>query len=176
MNIEAFFKLTYGLYIVSSAFEEKLNGYISNTVFQVTAEPPRMAISCNKNNYTASLIKKSKRFSVSVLHQDVKPKIIGSFGYKSGAEVDKFEGIGYIRGTRGVPIVTDDTIAWFECNVVQEYDVGTHLLFIGEIVNSELVDPEKTPLTYAHYRDVKRGVAPKNAPTYIDKSNLENPG
>jgi len=173
MNIEAFFTLTYGLYIVSSGVEKKLNGYISNTVFQVTAEPPRLAISCNKDNYTASLIQKSKQFSVSVLHQDVKPDIIGSFGYKSGNDIDKFEGIGYIRGASGVPIVTEDAIAWFECNVEQEYDVGTHLLFIGEIINSEMVDPGKTPLTYAHYRDVKRGVAPKNAPTYIDKSKLE---
>ncbi len=176
MNIEAFFKLTYGLYIVSSAVDKKLNGYISNTVFQVTAEPPRMAISCNKDNYTASLIQNSKRFSVSVLHQDVKPAIIGSFGYKSGDEIEKFDGIEYIQGTTGVPIVTEDTLAWFECNVVQEYDVGTHLLFIGEIVNSDLVDPGETPLTYAHYRDVKRGIAPKNAPTYIDKSKLKNPG
>ncbi len=173
MNIEAFFTLTYGLYIVSSAVGKKRNGYISNTVFQVTAEPPKIAISCNKDNYTASLIQKSKQFSVSVLHQDVKPAIIGSFGYKSGAEIDKFEGIGYIRGASGVPIVTEDAIAWFECNVEQEYDVGTHLLFIGEIINSEMVDPGKTPLTYAHYRDVKRGVAPKNAPTYIDKSKFE---
>ncbi len=173
MNIEAFYKLTYGLYIVSSAFEKKLNGYISNTVFQVTAEPPRMAISCNKDNYTASLIQKSRRFSVSVLHQDVIPAIIGSFGYKSGSDIEKFDGIEYIRGTNGIPIVTEDSIAWFECNVELEYDVGTHLLFIGEIVNSELVDPGKTPLTYAHYRDVKRGVAPKNAPTYIDKSRFE---
>lgn len=175
MNIEAFFELTYGLYIVSSVADNKQNGYISNTVFQVTAEPPRMAISCNKDNYTASLIQKSKQFSVSVLHQDVKPKIIGGFGYKSGAEIDKFDGIDYIQGNTGVPIVTEDTVAWFECNVEQEVDVGTHLLFIGEIVNSELVDPEKTPLTYAHYRDVKRGVAPKNAPTYIDKSKFEKP-
>ncbi len=172
MNIEAFFKLTYGLYIVSSAAEKKLNGYISNTVFQVTAEPPKLAISCNKDNYTASLIQKSRHFSVSVLHQDVKAAIIGSFGYKSGADIDKFEGIEYRHGTTGVPIVMEDTIAWFECRVEQEYDVGTHLMFIGEIVNNEMIDPGKTPLTYAHYREVKRGVAPKNAPTYIDKSKL----
>ena len=176
MNIEAFFKLTYGLYIVSSVADNKLNGYISNTVFQVTADPPRIAISCSKDNYTASIIQKSRQFSVSVLHQDVKPKIIGSFGYKSGADIDKFEEIEYTLGTNGVPIVTEDSVAWFECNVMQEHDVGSHMLFIGEVVNCEVVDDEKTPLTYTHYREVKRGVAPRNAPTYIDKSKLEKSG
>jgi flavin reductase (DIM6/NTAB) family NADH-FMN oxidoreductase RutF len=173
MDIEAFFKITYGLYIVSSAHDHKLNGYISNTVFQVTAEPPRLAISCSKDNFSASIIQKSKLFSVSVLHQDAKPAVIGGFGYKSGAQIDKFEGINYIRGATGVPIVTEDSIAWFECEVEQEFDVGTHLLFIGKVVNSDMVDPVKEPLTYAYYREVKRGVAPKNAPTYIDKSKLE---
>lgn len=172
MNIEPFYKLAYGLYIVSSGYEDKLTGYISNTVFQVTAEPPRLAISCSKNNYSTSIIQKSSLFSVSVLHQDVKPAIIGGFGYKSGAQIDKFKEISYIRGVTGVPIVMEDAIAWFECEVEQEYDVGTHLLFIGKVVNNHLVDPDKEPMTYAYYREVKRGVAPANAPTYIDKSKL----
>ena len=173
MDIEAYFKLTYGLYVVSSVHDGKMNGYISNTVFQVTADPPKLAISCSKDNFSASIIQRSGLFSVSVLHKDAKPEVIGGFGYKCGTDTDKFEGIEYIKGNTGVPILTEDSIAWFECEVEQEYDVGTHLLFIGKVVNSGMVNPELDPLTYAYYREVKRGVAPKNAPTYIDKSKLE---
>lgn len=173
MNIEAFFKVTYGLYIVSSVHDNRLNGYISNTVFQVTSDPPLVAISCSKDNFSASIIKKSGVFSISVLQQDAKADIIGRFGYKSGAEVDKFEGIRHILGKTGAPIVIEDTIAWFECEVEQEYDVGSHLLFIGKVINCNIIDSDREPLTYAFYRDVKQGVAPKNAPTYIDKSKLE---
>ena len=51
MNIEAFFKVSYGLYIIGSAYDGKRSGYVANTAFQVTAEPARFAISCSKNNY-----------------------------------------------------------------------------------------------------------------------------
>ena len=73
INFEALFKISYGLYIVCSGDKTKGNGFISNTVFQVTAEPARFAACCNKNNYTAEFIQKTGVFSVSVLHQDTSP-------------------------------------------------------------------------------------------------------
>ena len=72
-----------------------------------------------------------------------------------------------ITGITGSPIVTDDTLAWFECRVVQGVDVGTHMLFTAEIVNTKLIE-DGEPLTYSFYREVRKGKAPKNAPTYID--------
>jgi len=46
-------------------------------------------------------------------------------------------------------------------------------MFIGELLHADVLDEHKEALTYLHYRQVKKGVAPKNAPTYIDKSKLE---
>ncbi|MBI9062926.1 MAG: flavin reductase [Marinilabiliaceae bacterium] len=175
MNFDAFFKITYGLYVIASEHNDKKNGYIGNTAFQVTASPPLIAISCNKDNFTCSLIEKSQRFSISILKQETKAELIGLFGYKSGKEVDKFISTEHFISDKGTPIVTEDTIAWFECSVNQVVDVGTHLLFIAEIEANQLLDGEAAPLTYAYYRDVKKGMAPKNAPTYIDKSKLETP-
>jgi len=168
MNIEAYFKLTYGLYVVSSVKEGKHNGYISNTVFQVTAEPARFAIACSKNNYTVELIQHSKVFGISVLKKDTRAEIIGTFGYKSGRNTEKFPGFTCKTGKTGVNLLLDDTLAWFECEVIQTIDTGTHLLFIGNVIDGELLNPAEEPLTYAYYREVKKGKAPKNAPTYID--------
>jgi len=168
MNIESLFKITYGLFVISSANDKKRSGYISNTVFQVTANPIRLAIGCSKDNFTASLIAKSMAFSVSVLKKDCRPDIIGTFGYRTGSEIDKFSKFSYNNGLNNIPVLMEDTIAWFECKVVQTVDVGTHLLFIGNVLNGEIIDDKSEPLTYAYYRDVKKGKAPKNAPTYID--------
>lgn len=173
INYEALFRVSYGLYIVSSGNKERGNGYISNTVFQVTAEPPRFAATCNKNNLTAEFIRKTGSFSVSVLHQDTAPEIFGRFGYKSGRDLDKMEGMNVIYGETGVPVVLNDCIAYLEFSLVETFDVGTHLIFIGELIRSEIVNDSKEPLTYLHYRKVRKGVAPKNAPTYVDKSKLE---
>jgi flavin reductase (DIM6/NTAB) family NADH-FMN oxidoreductase RutF/rubredoxin len=173
IDYNALFKVSYGLYVVCSGSKEKGNGYISNTVFQVTSDPPRFATCCNKENHTAGLIQSSGVFSVSVLQNDASAGTIGTFGYKSGIDTDKLNGMELRYGVTGVPIVLNDAIAFLEFKVEETIDVGTHLMFIGELVQSEVLDENADPLTYLHYRKVKKGVAPKNAPTYIDKSKLE---
>ena len=173
MNIEAFFKITYGLFVVSTVDGNKLNGYISNTVFQVTADPPRIAVACSKNNFTSSMMEKSKVFAESVLQKEVKPEIMGAFGYRSGRDIDKFTDFKYKTGTTGAPFLVEDTVAWFECSVVQTVDVGSHILFIGDVIDGDILNETGEPLTYAYFRDVKKGKAPKNAPTYVDPEKLK---
>ncbi|MCD6179072.1 MAG: flavin reductase [Bacteroidales bacterium] len=175
MQIEAFFKLSYGLYVVSTKSKDKLNGYIANTVFQVTAEPAQLAVSCSKDNLSAKMIDESGAFSVSIIHKDAGQKVISTMGYKTGYEINKFDGLNYIEGQSGSPILTDDCLAWFDCKVMQKVDVGSHILFIAEVLDSKLIEELKEPMTYAYYREVKNGVAPKNAPTYVDKSKLLKP-
>jgi flavin reductase (DIM6/NTAB) family NADH-FMN oxidoreductase RutF/rubredoxin len=172
MNLEAYYRVTYGLYAITTAFEGKLNGYIANTAFQVTADPPQFAVACHKNNLTSGLISQSKIFVINVLQQDVKPELIGMFGYKTGKDVNKFDNYQYKIGKTGAPILLEDCISYFECEVIAEYDVGTHILFIGKVVDEDLLDDAKEPLTYAYYQKVKKGSSPKNSPTYIDKKKL----
>ncbi len=173
INFEALFKISYGLYIVSSGTKAYGNGFVSNTVFQVTSDPPRFAACCNKENHSAGLIKSTGHFSVSILQSDAAATTIGTFGFKSGKDLNKMEGMDLKYGETGVPIVLNDAIAYLEFKVVDTYDVGTHLMFIGELLHADVLDANSEALTYLHYRQVKKGVAPKNAPTYIDKSKLE---
>jgi flavin reductase (DIM6/NTAB) family NADH-FMN oxidoreductase RutF len=173
INYEAFFKVTYGLFIVSSGNMEKGNGFISNSVFQVTSEPPQFAVCCNKDNLTASVIKNTGAYSISILTKETKPETIGRFGYKSGKDINKLEGIDIKEGETGVPVVLEDTMAMIECQLEQTFDVGTHLIFIGKVVGSEIIKEGAEPMTYNYFREVRKGFAPKNAPTYIDKSKIK---
>ncbi len=167
MNLDAFFKLSYGLYIVSSVDGKHMTGHISNTVFQVTADPPKFAIVTNKDNLTTDYIEKSKVFSISILEQDVDLEFLGPWGFKSGRNENKFASINYKTETTGAPIITDKTVAWFECKVVDSMDTGTHILYVGELVNYDLLQENATPLTYDYYRSVIKGISPKNSPTYL---------
>jgi rubredoxin/flavin reductase (DIM6/NTAB) family NADH-FMN oxidoreductase RutF len=169
MNIEAFFKVTYGLYIIAAESDGQLSGYVANTAFQVTAEPPRFAISCSNDNYTVDTIRKSGAFSISVIEKYDSAELIKLFGYKSTAAEDKFKDVEYIMGETGSPIVTEDCIAWFDCKVEQEVQLDTHVIFIGLMVSNGILQPDKEPITYDFYRDERKGLAPKNAPTYIKK-------
>lgn len=169
MNISAFFKLTYGLYILSSKDGDKMNGHISNTVFQVTADPPRMAVATHRDNLTTEYILKSKVFAVSALEQDVDLEFIGPWGFKTGRDINKFEKTNFKIGKTGAPIVLEKSIAWYECEVEQHFEVGTHVIFIGKVVDLDIIEKDNQPLTYAYYREVIKGVSPENSPTYLGK-------
>lgn len=172
IDFEALFTISYGLYIVCSGNENRGNGFISNTVFQVTSDPAKFAACCNKKNYTAEFIQESGVFSVSVLNVDASPELLGKFGYQSGRDTDKLKGLSVKYGTTGVPMVMNDSVALLEFRVVQTIDAGTHLIFIGELINAEVLDAAREPMTYLYYRQIRKGIAPKNAPTYIDKLKI----
>lgn len=172
MNPKVLYKISYGVYIVSSKLDSdgntKFNGQIANTVFQTTAEPQTIAVCINKQNLTYEFIQKSKIFSVSILSQEAPIQLIGQFGFKSGREIDKFKGVNYKTVITGAPLVLDNTVGYLEAEVVNTLDIGTHTLFIGKIVGGEVVSDEE-PMTYAYYHLVKQGKSPKTAPTYIEE-------
>jgi flavin reductase (DIM6/NTAB) family NADH-FMN oxidoreductase RutF/rubredoxin len=175
MDKKALHKISYGLYVVCSKNNEKINGQVANAIFQVTAEPPTIAVSINKLNCTHEYITKSKFFTISVLSEETPMKFIGTFGFKCGRDIDKFEGVKYKLGKTKTPIITDYSVAAIEAKVINKIDVGTHTIFIGEIIDSEILS-DKTPMTYEYYHKVKGGFSPKTAPTYfkeMDKAKKE---
>jgi len=167
LDLESLFNLSYGMCIVSSKKDSASNGCIVNTVFQVTPEPPMIAISVNKQNLTHEYIAESKVFAVSILSKQTPLEFIGRFGFKTGRDIDKLQGLSCRKGVTGTPIVLDNVMGFIEAEVCNSIDVETHTLFIGKIVAAETIDDGKIPMTYTYYRDVKGGKTPRTAATYI---------
>ncbi len=166
MNHKALHRISYGLYVVTSGKRDNCNGQIANTVFQATSEPPTIAVCINKKNFTHEFIRESGFFAVSVLSKRTPLEFIGHFGFRSGRDIDKFKGANCKVGRTGAPIVLDHAIAYLEAKVIKEVDGGTHTIFIGKVVDAEILTDEE-PMTYAYYHEIKRGVTPETAPTYI---------
>lgn len=166
MDKQCFFSINYGMYIISSVNGDRLNGQIANTVFQVTADPPQLAVAINVKNLTHEYIKKSRVFTVSVLDKQAPMTLIGLFGFKSGKDVDKFKEIKYRTGITKAPVVLEHTTGYFECELVSSQQVGTHTLFIGRVIEAQKLS-EGEPMTYGYYHEVKKGKSPENAPTYM---------
>ncbi|MBP8986089.1 MAG: flavin reductase [Syntrophobacterales bacterium] len=164
-NRFALHKISYGLYVIGATRDGELNGQIANTVIQVTSTPATIAVSINKENLTHSFISDSGNFSVSILAQSAPMELIGRFGFKSGRETKKFEGVSYRRGESGVPILLDHTIAVIEVSVKQQLDCGTHTIFVGEVLDCDIV-ADGPCMTYDYYHNVRGGKSPKAAPTY----------
>lgn len=169
MDAKALHKIGYGLYVVTSrAKDGRLNGQIANTLFQVTSQPPTVAVSINRSNLTWEFIRESRVFAASVLCEATPMIFIGRFGFKTGRDIDKFEGVDYKIGETGAPVVLENAVAYLEARVSQELDVGTHTIFIGEVVNAEVIS-EGVCMTYEYYHQVKGGKTPSKAATYIEE-------
>jgi len=171
MDARAFRLVSYGLYIVTSKKGRELNGQIANTVFQVCAEPPVIAVCINKKNYTHKFIEESGVFAISILSKEAPMNLIGQFGFKSGRDIDKFENVNYKVGKTGAPLVTDFTVGFIEAEVMKSMEVGTHTLFVGKVVEASVLGREE-PLTYAYYHEIKGGRSPETAPTYIKSEEV----
>jgi flavin reductase (DIM6/NTAB) family NADH-FMN oxidoreductase RutF/rubredoxin len=153
------------MYIVSSRDGNMLNGLVINTANQVTSSPPQVSVNISRKNLTHDMIKKSNVFSISILKKDTPLKFIGKWGFKSGRDIDKFKDTEYKFAVTGAPIVLDHAIGYMDLKLVGSLDVSTHTIFVGEVVESEIIN-DGEPLTYSYYRDVKGGQSSKNAPTY----------
>lgn len=177
MNIDAFFKLSYGLYVVASRNAEgRINGHINNTSFQITADPPQFAVSVNKENLTGDYIRESGVFSLNILHDKVEKEFVQLFGFKSGRDTDKFADVEWEIGHTGAPILKQFSAAVIEFELVKQVEIDTHILYIGRAVSAQVLAPEAVPITYERYRNEIKGRAPKTAPTFFSpklKEKLE---
>ena len=171
-NLDALFLINYGLYIISSVNKSgKINGFVGNAITQVNSDPPTFAIVVSKNNLTHEYIKESGLISVSVLSINTPLSFIGTFGFKSGKDINKFENVKYKISSYGVPYLLDNTIAYLVCRVFNEVDMGSHTIFLADLIECDVLSSEE-PMTYLYYRKIKRGTTSKNAPTYIDKTKI----
>ncbi len=172
MDIRALYKLSYGLYIVGAKKGERFNGQIANTAFQITPDPPTIAVSIAKENLTHEFIEHGGVFTVSVLSRAATMQLIGHFGFKSGRDINKCEGIDYKVGECGAPVFTESCLAYIEAEVIDSLDVFTHTIFVGKIIDAKVLSDEEQPITYDYYHKVKKGKTPKAAATYVDEEKL----
>lgn len=163
MNDFVFRNFSYGVYAVCSYDGERPVGFLANSVMQIAAEPPYIAVSVNHDNHTHKCISKAGRFAISILSEKSNPLIIGKFGFSSARDTDKFDGMDY-ENKSGMPVLCD-SCGYVVCEVDSTVETPTHTVFTARVTDGEI--GEGTPMTYAYYHNVIKGKSPKSAPTYI---------
>ena len=135
----------------------------------MTSEPSQVCITLNKNNFTTKLIENSCVFNCGVLLDDVSMDIIRHFGFQSGKDVDKFKDVDYFVDSQNVKQIKEGLAATFTCKVNKIIDVGTHEMFVAEVVDAKVLSNQEV-LTYSNYHLKKKGSTPKNAPSYVEET------
>ncbi len=142
--------LTYGLHVITVKDQDKDNGFIANTCFQVANDPMRLCISVQMGNQSREIIEKTGEFNVSVLTENVPFETIRHFGMQSGRDVDKFADFPADRSHNGLCYLTENANAMFSCKVLSKQDLGSHMMFIGEVTEAKALS-DTASCTYAHY-------------------------
>ena len=154
----ATYNLTYGLFVLSARDQDKDNGCICNTAVQVASDPLRLMVSVQTGNLTREMIERSGMFNVSVLTEDVPFETIRHFGMQSGRDVDKFASFPAVaRSHNGLYHLTENANAAFSCKVVEKKDLGSHMMFIGQVTEAKVLGKNPS-CTYAHYH---KAIKPK---------------
>ncbi len=157
INIEALFKLSYGLYVVTSNDGTKDNGLIVNTVTQVTDTPNRVAVTINKSNYSHDVIKNTGIMNVNCLSTEAPFEIFKTFGFASGKDTDKFSEIKPYHTPNGLAVLPKYINALLSLKVESYVDLDTHGMFICTLEEAKSVSAIDS-MTYDYYH---KNVKPK---------------
>lgn len=171
MNKNIFRSMSYGVYVTSTMDGERPTGCITNSIMQITSEPATIAVSVNHDNYTNGCMEKSGMFAFSILSEQSDPAVIGTFGFQSGRDADKFAEVEY-EMKAGMPVLKD-SCGYVVCRIIDKMETATHTVFLGEVAEAEVYEGGKTAMTYAYYHEVVKGKSPRNAPTYLPEEAKE---
>jgi flavin reductase (DIM6/NTAB) family NADH-FMN oxidoreductase RutF len=166
MDMTALFNITYGLYLLNTRDGDCDNGCIINTAVQLAEDPVRIGVSVIKKNKTCQMILSSGVFNVSTVSEKAPFSVFQRFGMQSGRDADKFQDFPHVsRSENGLLYLTKYTNAYYSCKVVEQVDLGTHILFIGQLTDAQVLSQEKT-CTYGYYQ---QHIKPKPAKPVSEK-------
>ncbi|MBQ3137367.1 MAG: flavin reductase [Clostridia bacterium] len=165
----ALFKIGYGLYVLTVKDGEKENGCIVNTVSQLTSNPLRVAVTVNKDNYTHEFIKKTGKMNVNCLSTDAPFGIFEWFGFVSGRDKDKMDGMSVSRSENGIAYLNFFINSFLSLEVESDVEFETHTMFICKVTEAKVLN-DKESMTYAYYHaNVKPKPEPKEKKGYVCK-------
>jgi len=168
MDKKIFRDISYGMYIITTKDKENKNvGCVVNTVTQLTSKDPIISISINKDNYTNQAIKENKTFAISILSTETSKDLIGTFGYHSSKDTNKFNKLNY-EIINNILIIKENTCGYIIAETINIIDCHTHDLFIAKVLDTNKIS-NLEPMTYKYYHENLKGISPKNAPTYIEQ-------
>ena len=135
-----------GLYVVGSRAGDRRNGMTLNWASQLSSKPKLLGIAVEKPAFTHEVIAEGRVFSLCIIDREDRA-IVRKFTkpVEVDAAASTLNGFAYRDGKTGAPIL-EQAVAYLDCEVRQDVDLGDHTLFVGEIVDAGFLKPEETPV------------------------------
>ena len=152
-------KIPNALVLVGSASGDEWNGMTASWVTQLSMEPVLVGVGIDNKSLTHRLIGEGGSFSVNLWSADDTRTFV-KFSKPAERDGNTLNGRPVRAATTGAPVF-DEAVAWMDCEVRHTIDMGTHTLFVGEVVDAAIRDDEARVAamsdTRMKYGGVKRG-------------------
>jgi len=127
--------------IIATNQDGRYHGMTATAMCSVSATPATLLIVINRSTRSHPIISATKYFTVNILaeHQQAIGKRFAS------RHINPFDGIEHRVGFNGSLIISE-AAAYIECTTVAEIDVGTHTIFVGNIIGGDV--SRARPLLY----------------------------
>ena len=133
-------KIPNALALVGSAAGAERNAMTTSWITQLSMEPVLIGIGVDNSAVTHRLISAGGAFSVNLWDSE-DTRVFVKFSKPAVADGDTLNGRTVRTASTGAPIF-DEAIAWMDCEVRHSLDLGTHTLFVGEVVDAAIRDDE----------------------------------
>ncbi|MBO4627943.1 MAG: flavin reductase [Lachnospiraceae bacterium] len=151
-DLSALFRIGYGLYVLTTNDGKRDNGMIINTVTQVTSSPNRVAVCINKQNYSHHVAQQTGIMNVNCLSVDAPFSVFENYGFRSGRNIDKFEGVETMKSENGLVVLPQYVNAFLSLKVEQYLDLDTHGMFVCSVTECRVLSDRET-MTYTYYQN-----------------------
>ncbi|MDW8044028.1 MAG: flavin reductase family protein [Nitrososphaerota archaeon] len=130
--------ITYGLYVLTVRSGTDVSAAAINFLTQTSMDPPLVLVALKRGSYTQQLVERAGSFAMNVLASDQK-QVAADFFRPTRVEGDTLNGHRTRPSRRFGHPVLEEAPAWFECRVVQKFDIGDHIPYLAEAVDGEVV-------------------------------------
>jgi flavin reductase (DIM6/NTAB) family NADH-FMN oxidoreductase RutF len=131
-------KIANPLVLIGSRAGERRNVMTATWVTQLSMEPVLIGVGIDNAAVTHRLITDGGSFTVNLWRSD-DTKVFVKFSKPASDDGSTLNGRPVHDAPSGAPVF-DEAIAWIDCAVRHAIDLGTHTLFVGEVVAAEITD------------------------------------
>ena len=149
-------QFTTGVTVVTTATGGRLHGTTVSSLASVSLDPLLLLICIDAQAHAHEQISTSGKFAVNILAEDQEDVSI-VFAEASEPEQGRLRGIPFRLGESGAPII-EGCLAYLECAVAERYAGGDHTIFLGEVLDGQVLRGDARPLLYfrSRYRRIGR--------------------
>jgi flavin reductase (DIM6/NTAB) family NADH-FMN oxidoreductase RutF len=133
-------KIPNALALVGSRSGDERNAMTTSWITQLAQEPVLIGVGVDNDAVTHRLIREGGCFTVN-LWDATDTKVFVKFSKPATDDGSSLNGRPVRAATTGAPVF-EEAIAWIDCEVRHTLDLGSHTLFVGEVVDAAVNDDE----------------------------------